>query len=148
MRAKNPITKAILGDADNEIIKAGTLATTRGIGVVAASLIAVFFLMDQLRDSGPWKDFTAQQQLLFVLAAGLIWVLLAAADSIARGLAARATAPRVVALPAGLTATRTAGVDSPGWCVVALEVGGPANKFYLVKGTESVWVTADDVTFT
>jgi hypothetical protein len=145
------LKKAVVGDAANETIKSGTLVTTRGIGVVAVGLIGTFLLLDQLGDTGPWKGMSATGKLMFVVAAGAIWAVVAAADAIARGLATASAQPRVVALPAGLVATKTGGVDSPGWHVAAVEVAplhtGDAERFLIVKGSAFEWVLAKDLKF-
>ena len=145
------LKKSVLGDAANETIKSGTLVTTRGIGVVAVALIGTFLLLDQLGDTGPWKDMTAAQKLMFVAAAGAIWAVVAAADAIARGIAAPAARPSFVALPSGLTVTKTAGVDSPGWRVAAVKVaplGDSADTLFLIVKDKAVeWASTSDLKF-
>jgi hypothetical protein len=145
------IKKAVTGDDSAEVIKSGTLVTTRGIGVVAVGLIGTFLLLDALGDTGPWASMSAAQKLFFVVACGAIWALVAAADAIARGLATAATQPIVMAMPPGLVATRTEGVDSPGWRVAAVEVPRTPNghkvQFLVVNGSTHDWVDAADLKF-
>jgi hypothetical protein len=145
------IKKAVTGDATTDVIKSGTLLTTRGIGVVAVGLIGAFLLLDQLGDAGPWASMDTAQKLSFVLACGAIWALVAAADAIARGLATAATQPLITALPSGLTASRTEGVDSPGWHVAAIEMprgaGDKGAQFLVVKGDKCEWVGVEDLDF-
>jgi hypothetical protein len=139
---ESALYKAIRGDEDAEVIKAGTLATTRGMGVVAAALVAGLPALDKLSDTGPWHDADAATKLWFILGAGAIWAIVAAADAVARGLAQ----PRVVSLPTGLPVTRTAGRDEAGWTAVAIEAGDNP-LFLVVKGTDTAWVAAADLHF-
>ena len=145
------LKKAVAGDPANETIKSGTLVTTRGIGVVAVGLIGVFLLMDQLGEIGPWKDMSNAQKLAFVVAAGAIWAVVAAADAIARGLAAATTRATVTSMPPGLIATRTTGVDSPGWRVAAVQTGRSNNmeetRFLIIKGDKFDWVSTEELSF-
>jgi hypothetical protein len=145
------IKKAVTGDATTDVIKSGTLLTTRGLGVVAVGLIGTFLLLDELGDAGPWASMDTSQKLLFVLGCGAIWALVAAADAIARGLATAAVQPLVTAMPPGLTASRTTGVDSPGWRVAAIEMprgtGEKGAQFLLVKGDKCEWVGVEDLVF-
>lgn len=134
--------KSIRGDEDAAVIKSGTLATTRGMGVVAAGLVALLPILDKVDDFGPWDDADAAAKLWFILGAGAIWAIVAAADAIARGLAQ----PRVVALPASLAVTRTEGRDEAGWTAVAIEAGD-SPRFLLVKGDKTAWVAAADLQF-
>jgi hypothetical protein len=151
MAGLDSIKKAVTGDAENATIKDGTLVTTRGIGVIAVALIGTFLLLDQLGDTGPWHDLSAGGKLAFLLGAGAIWAVVAAADAIARGIATAATRPTVASMPSGLVATRTEGKDSPGWRVAAVELSGTAGsevvRFLVVKGTDHAWVAAADLSF-
>lgn len=150
MGALESFKKSLLGDKANQTIKSGTLVTTRGTGVIAVGLIGTFLLMDWLGAS-PWEGLQPDQKLSFVLATGAIWAVVAAADSIARGLATRSSVPVIVKLPAGLLATRTIGIDSSGWSVLAVEVTPDgkeeAMQFLVVKGSETAWVSSDDLEF-
>jgi hypothetical protein len=146
------ITKAVTGDRDEQVITAGTLATTRGVGIVAVGLIGVFSLLDGLgAKGGPWPDLSSVQKLTFVLGCGAIWALVAAADAIARGIATAATRPTLVALPPGLLVTRTTGLDSPGWHAAMIEVPGratgPGPRYLVVKGDQHAWVPAEELSF-
>lgn len=148
--AGSKFKKAIIGDKANETIKAGTLVVTRGIGVVAVGLIGTFTVMDWF-DSGPWRDMTPEQKLLFVLGAGFIWAIVLAADAIARGIATAATGDQMLVLPAGLMATKTEGVDDPGWRVAAVKIApsGPSEtaSFLVLKGQAQEWVQANKLKF-
>ncbi|TFV86526.1 hypothetical protein E4P40_12865 [Blastococcus sp. CT_GayMR20] len=145
------IKKAVTGDATTDVIKSGTLLTTRGLGVVAVGLIGTFLLLDELGGTGPWASLDTSQKLLFVLGCGAIWALVAAADAVARGLATAATQPVLTAMPPGLVAVRTTGVDSPGWAVAAIQVprvaGDEKPKFLVIKANAHEWVSADDLDF-
>jgi hypothetical protein len=127
------------------------LVTTRGIGVVAVGLIGTFLLLDQFGDTGPWKDMSASGKLMFVVAAGAIWGVVAGADAIARGIATSAARPSVVALPSGLVVTKTAGVDTPGWHVAAVQAApqdaSAGVRFLIVKGNAVEWISASELTF-
>lgn len=141
MTALDSLKKAIAGDEGSEIIKSGTLATTRGTGVVAIALVGVFLVVESL-DFGPWKDASSAQQLTFVLGAGAIWAVVAGADSIARGIST-ANARTVVTLPPGLVATKTDGQDEPGWAVVAIDIGNGkegSQQYLLSKGGKAEWL--------
>jgi hypothetical protein len=135
--ALDSLKKSLVGDEATEIIKSGTLATTRGTGVVAVSLIGAFIVMDSFGFE-PWDALSPVIKWGVVIAIGAMWALVAAADSIARGIATAATAPTFVRLPAGLKATRTEGSDSPGWSLVAVEIAKVGEKddlrFLAVKG--------------
>lgn len=150
MGALESLKKSLVGDKANQTIKSGTLVTTRGTGIIAVALIGTFLLMDWLK-AGPWEGLQPGEKLSFVLATGAIWAVIAAADSIARGLATRSSLPAIVRLPAGLLATRTSGRDSPGWSVLAIEVTPNGKKeaiqFLVVKGSETAWVASDDLEF-
>lgn len=142
------IKKAILGDNANATIKAGTLVTTRGIGVIIVGLIGGLVLLEQF-DYGPWKGLDTWQQFTFVVASGVIWSIVAGADAIARGLSAGASS-RVVALPPGLECTYVPGTDSPGWSVAATRFGPDDNQepeFLIVKGKAHRWAKAADLRF-
>lgn len=150
MTALESLKKSLLGDKANETIKSGTLVTTRGTGIIAVGLIGTFLVMDWL-NAAPWEGLLPDQKLTFILATGAIWAVIAAADSIARGLAARSSLSAIVELPAGLVATRTPGRDSPGWSVLAIEVTPngikEAVEFLVVKGSETAWVASKDLEF-
>lgn len=146
MSVAESIKKSIVGDEESAIIKSGTLVTTRGTAIIAVGLMGVFLALEEF-DIEPWSGFSDTKKFAFVLAVGAIWAVVAAADSIARGIATAATAPVVVRLPPGLTATRTVGKDSPGWKVVAIQTGrredGSDALFLLCKASEVVWVGPD-----
>src|SRR4051794_14315944 len=150
MSLGDSLKKSLLGDKSNEIIKAGTLVTTRGTGVIAVALIAVFIVMDEL-DVGPWRTLSDDSKLLFVATVGFVWAIVAGADAIARGLATRNAAPAVIHLPRGLKATRTEKTDSRGWSVVAVSVPSEDDqqplRFLIEKGGTVVWTTADSLSF-
>ena len=140
------IKKAVLGDSSNQTIKAGTLVTTRGIGVVIVGLIGGLVLLEQL-DYGPWMDLNTWQKFTFVIGGGFIWALVAAGDAIARGLSA-GPSDMVVPMPANLRATYLAGEDSVGWLVAAVRVGASADpEFLIVKGTSHRWAKAAELRF-
>lgn len=143
---RNTFTKALFGDPDTEIIKAGTLTVTRGAGVIAAGAIGVFVVFDAA-NKGPWKTFSINQKLSFVLVTAAIWGVILAADAISRGIAAAGKsigevgASSMISLPKGVTAKTTEGVDEPGWSVVAVRGD---DEFLLVKaGHDAQWLKPD-----
>lgn len=149
MSAAESIKKALAGDKSTEIIKSGTLVTTRGTGVIAVGLIGTFFLLDAL-NVAPWQGLSSDAKLVFVLATGAMWALIVAADSIARGIATAASVPTVVKLPPGLLATKTSGLDSPNWSVLAVEIAPDkqeTKRFLVAKGSETSWVGSEDLVF-
>lgn len=161
MSVLDSLKKAVAGDEDAAVIKSGTLATTRGAGFAAAGLVAVFTAMDLLAFK-PWDELDPLIKWAVVVSIGAIWAMMAAADSLARGLAtagdsvakgltASAAAPSFVRLPPGLKVTRTEGTDSPGWTALAVEVSKADEKdelrFLVTKGSDVVWVKADDLAF-
>lgn len=155
------LKKAVAGDEGAAVIKSGTLATTRAAGVAAVALVVAFITMDSF-GFALWDELSSLVKWGVVVAIGAMWALMAAADSVARGLATAgdavgkglavaAAAPSFVRLPAGLNVTRTEGTDSPGWIAVAVEVSRVAEKdelrFLVTKGSDAVWVKADDIAF-
>jgi hypothetical protein len=144
------IKKAVLGDAANEVIKAGTTVATRGIGVIAIALLGTFYLLDQFGDAGPWEKMTASAKLWFVLGAGAIWAVVAAADTLARGISA-AKQPPFLEFPAGLDAALLKGQNEPGWRVVGAKLSGTGDtfgyEFLAIKGDEVRWLKAEQLDF-
>lgn len=146
------LKEAVLGSDQDEIIKAGTLTVTRGIGVIAVAFVGTFYLLDQFGDKGPWHGLTTPQKLTFVIAAALVWAIVASGDAIARGLATARQNDLVASLPTGLRATKTEGTDSAGWSVVAVKFspGAGANgpEYLLVKaGQAASWLPAEKISF-
>lgn len=143
------LKKSILGAKEDEVIKSGTTAVTRGIGVVALGFVGTFYLLEQFADVGPWTGLDTGQRLTFVIAAAAVWAIVAAADVIGRGLAHENDV--VTALPRGLTATKTKRTDDPGWSVVAIRFpsGGTGDPRYLVvkAGQPVEWLSAEDLRF-
>ena len=93
-------------------------------------------------------------KVAFIIAAGLIWAIVAAADNLARGLATAAKTP--VQLPSGLSASRIVHVNGgpnltdPGWSVVAVLAPTTATgtaDFLIVKNGTTAWVAANKLTF-
>ncbi len=144
------IKKSLVGDKATEIIKSGTLLTTRGTAVVAVSLIGVAVFMEFV-EAPVWNEASPDMKLWFVIATGVVWAIVAAADSIARGIATAATARQVVRLPAGLRATRLDGADSRGWAVLAMTAdrGGAQEsvRFLVAKGDDLVWLDPGQLQF-
>jgi hypothetical protein len=145
------LKESIVGAKHDEIIQAGTLVVTRGTGVIAVALIGTFFLLDLL-DQGPWANLDSWQKLAFVLASGLIWAIVAAADAIARGLATASRHELVAQLPKGLKATKTVGKDDPDWYVVAVKFavseGSEGPEFLIVKkGQPAEWAPRQELDF-
>ncbi len=146
------LKKAIIGSKDEEIIKAGTLAVTRCVGIVALALVGTFLLLDQLGNVGPWPRMTTTEKLQFVIAAAAVWAAIAGADSIARGLATARQNDFVATLPAGLKGTKTEGIDDRGWSVVAVKFpaasGSEGAKYLVIKaGKPAEWLDADKLKF-
>jgi hypothetical protein len=146
------LKKSVLGAKEEELIKAGTMVVTRGIGIIALGLIGTFWLLDALGDRGPWAGMDLWQKIVFVAVAAGVWSIVAAADAIARGLATARATDVVAALPPGLKATVTTGLDSPGWSVVAVRlVEGKESeslKYLVVKESEpATWMSPDDLKF-
>lgn len=142
------IKKAVVGDPASQTIEAGTLVTTRGIGVIIVGLIGGLLLLESF-DYGPWTNLATWQQFTFVVASGFIWSIVAAADGIARGLAADAEV-RIVALPPGLRCTHLVGEDEPGWTVAAARIGPSSDnslEFLIVKGTTHQWAKTGELRF-
>jgi hypothetical protein len=150
LSAVDSLVKALKGDKSTEVIKAGALATTRASGSVALGLIGVFAILDVL-DVGPWEGFSSEAKFQFVLGTGALWAVLAAADSIARAIATAAVVPSIIRLPAGMTASYTIGIDSPGWMVVAAEItpGGADSptRYLLYKDDKTMWASAPELKF-
>src|SRR3954470_23416453 len=101
MSLGDSLKKSLLGDKSNEIIKAGTLVTTRGTGVIAVALIAVFIVMDEL-DVGPWRTLSDDSKLLFVATVGFVGGMGAGADPFPGARPTQTAAPAVIHLPRGL----------------------------------------------
>ena len=146
------LKEAVLGSDQDEIIKAGTLTVTRGIGVIAVAFVGTFYLLDQFGDKGPWHGLTTPQKLTFVIAAALVWAIVASGDAIARGLATARQNDLVASLPTGLRATKTDGTDSAGWSVVAVKfspgAGADGPEYLLVKaGQAASWLPAEKISF-
>ena len=143
------IKKAVLGDNATETIKAGTLVTTRGIGVVLVALIGGLVLLDQF-DYGPWKELVTWQKFTFVTAGGFIWSIAAGTDAIARGISAGA-APHFITIPTGLRCTYLVGEDSADRLVAAARLptdGINSPEFLIVKGATHQWAKAAELRFT
>jgi hypothetical protein len=145
------IKKAVVGDKQTEMIKSGTLVVTRGIGVVGIGLVGTFFVLD-LTGTGPWKGMPPAQKLWFVLGAGLIWAIVAGADSVARGITKAAAHDRIVTLPPDLVGARTEGLDDHGWLATAAKFSRDGDQetvsFLVVKDNKAAWVKAKDFHFT
>jgi hypothetical protein len=140
--------KAILGDDDNEVIKAGTLAVTRGTGVVAAAVVAVANI-----DLIPGGDLTAPQKLWASVAIIGIWAILASADALARAkvtAAERIASPQTHVLTPPLDASlpEKSGADERGWKAMMLRTY-PAEpdklEYWVVKGDVAEWCDAEKV---
>jgi hypothetical protein len=155
MSVQGSISAAIFGSSDDEVIKAGTLAVTRGAGVIAVGVNALFALLDAA-DTGPWKTLDLNQKLIFVLTTAAIWAFIAAADSVARGLGtqgdaiAKGLATQQIAflpLPGQLGATLTPGDDDPGWVVMGVQVspGSTPPQYLITKGGAVKWTPADEL---
>ena len=143
---------AFADDKSVDVIQAGTLRTTRGTALVLASILPIFYALDAVTDI---KWLTDERKFLAAIAAGFIWAIVSAADSLARGLATKATDPAQAAaqafsaLPTPLKCVQTAGEDNPGWKAVAIRNAqqGSGPEFLLVKGTTTAWVKATDLKF-
>ena len=142
---------AFADDKSVDVIQAGTLRTTRGTALVLVSILPIFYALDEITDI---KWLTDERKFLAAIAAGFIWAIVSAADSLARGLATKATDPAQAAqasyaLPTTMKCGRTAGEDDPGWDAVAIrnanQDSGP--EFLVVKGTTTAWVKATDLKF-
>jgi hypothetical protein len=145
------LQKAVMGDPENAVVKAGTLAVTRGTAALVGALIAGYAIM-QVSGWEPWDTLTPFEKILVALAILLLWVLQSSADVLARGIAtSKPDPPGLVPLPDGLTVTRTAGRDERGWTAVAVRLaadGDPTEaSWLLVKGDQTEWVDGADITF-
>lgn len=158
----NAIFKALFGDKDEEVIKAGTLAVTRGSGVIvtAAAAAAVTDWPFELTDS---------QRIQVGLTSAAIWAFLAAFDAVARGLATsaktrgesevkaaallltRPTDTQVVALPKALEVALPGepAKEESGWHASLVRIGAPEDdespEFFVTKGDTKKWVAAKDL---
>jgi hypothetical protein len=140
----NAIVKAIFGDEEQEVIKAGTTAVTRGAGVVAAAF-AVGANVEPLASS-----LTTEQRLWFSIAVGFGWVILAAADVVARAYVTanvarrqerdekRPTSPR-------RSTGRTADEDDPSPPTRSNGAGDDSVDYFVLTNGRAVPVQADTV---
>ncbi len=131
---------AIFGDPKKEIVKAGTLAVTRGTGILVAAVLAAV--------NAEWPDdFTATQKLVASLIIVGLWVLVFIVDMAVRGYASGKEIEAngsVKLLPRAWTVSVPA-LDrdaEAGWHVVAWRGGAPdpaEADLLTVKGNEAVW---------
>lgn len=73
---------AFADDKSVDVIQAGTLRTTRGTALVLASILPIFYALGAVTDI---KWLTDERKFLAAIAAGFIWAIVSAADSLARG---------------------------------------------------------------
>lgn len=145
------LKESIVGAKHEELIKSGTLVVTRGIGIVAVAFVGTFFLLDMFNE-GPWASLDTWQKLAFVVAAALVWAIVAAADAIARGHATASRHDLVAALPKGLAVIKTKGRDESGWTAVAVKFavteGAEGPRYLIVKeGKPAEWAAEEDLAF-
>jgi hypothetical protein len=131
-------------DSPSDAIKARTLNLTRvsGLAAVIATAITVFnksfkaIFGDKLTGVN-----LANAKLTLVVAVIAAFALIAVADLIARAWATAAGGSFVIAsAPGGLTATKTEGVDEPGYTVAAVRfkpTEPDAVEYLLVKAGEA-----------
>jgi hypothetical protein len=144
---------AFAADGDVDVIKAGTLRTTRGTALSLIAFLTVVYAVDGFGNTIDWV--TADNKYLLALGAGLMWAIVAAADALARGIATGRTEAATVAasasyaLGAVLTCTRTEGPDDPGWKAVAIRrsTSDDGPEFLLTKGAKVEWVKAEHLKF-
>lgn len=145
MGLSESIAKAIAGDEDAAVIKSGTLAVTRGAGVVAAAVIAAAQL------EWPFPDLTSLQKLSAALVSVGIWSFLAAADAIARGYATAHARPTTTAFPTPLKIRIPAepAANEAGWKAFLVRTGPAADDvdYWVVKGDAAKWVKASEIVF-
>lgn len=158
----NAIVKALFGDKDDEVIKAGTLAVTRGSGVIVAAAAAAAAV--------DWPfELTNSQRIQVGLTSAAIWAFIVAFDAVARGLATaaktrgeaevkaaalmltRPTHAQVVALPKLLKVILPGEVaaEESGWQASLVRIGArddeESAEFFVTKGDTKKWVAAKDL---
>jgi hypothetical protein len=151
----------------DELIKSGSLRTTRGAALVAFSVVAIMVLLNQFAPEVAGLDqLTAAQKFFGAIAIGFAWVVTVAADSIARGLASArsSTAAASYASALGELATQSDKMqafrvfqpplpvelsdkhadDEKGWLVVGSALRNSALQLCIVKGDKVEWRQAGD----
>lgn len=156
---------------DNDIIKSGTLRTTRATALVAVSVVAIMALLNELAPSVAGLDeLTAAQKFFGAISIGFIWSITAAADALSRGLAAGASSSatqhanayaavlqnvaadeatslgfRIIDPPLQVRLTDKAGDDAErGWLAVATALKGNEAQVCLVKENDVEWRSSRD----
>lgn len=151
----------------DDLIKSGTLRTTRATALVALSVFSIMVLLDQFAPQVTWiADLESNEKFFGSIAIGFIWALTASADSLSRGIAAAGTPPRpagyAVAMqdiarsqdvrngfraiqpPLDVVLRDKLGSDEIGWLVVASAVTASGCEFCCIKGDHVEWRRWDD----
>jgi hypothetical protein len=142
------LRKSVLGDKNSEVIKAGTLAVTRGATTAAAGILAIYAVLQVAGFEG-WEVIPPAERIWLVVATGGVWAIIAAADAVARGLATSKPNNPFATLPEGLKVTRLEGIDEPGWSAVALrwETADGDPQWLVARGDEAEWVATGQLRF-
>jgi len=154
----------------DELIKTGTLRTTRATALVVVSVFSIMLLLDEYALEVTWiADLTPYEKFSGSIAIGFIWAITAAADSISRGIATSKTAPaaqpppgyavamheitrskdlrhgfRAIDPPLDVVLKDKLGKDENGWLVVAAAITRSGCEFCCVKGDVVEWRRWDD----
>lgn len=152
MANASALWKAVLGDEDNEVIKSGTLAVTRGTGVLAAAAVALTNL-----DWIPGGSLSDEHKLWASIAVVGIWVILASSDAIARAkvtaaekLAEASASPQthVLASPLDAEIKELSRDEERGWKVMMMRtfpLKPTQLEYFVVKGDVGEWRDAESV---
>jgi hypothetical protein len=148
------LKKLLAGDKAAEEIKSGTLATTRGSGYLAVILVGVLIGLDGL-GWDRWDSLGNSTKWWIGVAIVAAWTAIAAADSIARGIASsKPDRSGVAMLPTGVEATLTTGTDRNVHVLAVRlpEDDDPGKATWLVaekdgSAAKATWVEAKELKF-
>jgi hypothetical protein len=157
---------------ETDLIKSGTLRTTRGTALVAVSVVSIMALLNELApEVTGLDDLSAEQKFNGAIAIGFIWAITSAADALARGLAAAPSTTAASSDPAAAYAVAMDSIssgtvlahsfrvinpplpaqlidkeanDESGWLVVASAIRAQGIEFCVVKGAQVEWRSPAD----
>ncbi len=140
------VGKALFGDDNSAVVKAGTLAVTRLTGWVAAAGLTVTnsSVFGQVDLSGTTKLWAS------VAIVG-VFAFIASADTLARGYVTAHSQPDVRPLPHPWKVTIPAkpAAEEEGWRAVLVRFNPQSADdldFWVVKGKEGFWVKGSELT--